>query len=200
MKMTIDQFKKYYEEYYKNLPDNKEKIDDVLESWKFYKEKIDNKILTPLEYNSIKENFDNNADNYSLQYFIEKGSDVLGGFGMMISSNIALWVKGKKDNLKYYDCRDAKSGNRKKISEDNANTILNEILEYLRNLFKQKTIEDVVTYMDNQSLTNSFIQKAFLIKMIVLNSWTNDNIDYNNKLIFIYKKIKNKNKYFFKKK
>lgn len=186
MKMTIDQFKKYYEEYYKNLLDNKEEIDEVLDQWKIYKDKIDNKTLTTLEYNSIKENFNNNENHYSLQYFIEKGSDVLGGFGMMISSNIALWVKGKKDNLEYYDCRDAKSGNRIEITEADANTILKEILEYLRNLFNQKTIEDVVAYMDNQALTNSFIQKAFLIKMIVLNSWTNDNIDYNNKLIFIY--------------
>ena len=186
MKMTIDQFKKYYEEYYENLPDNKEEIDEVLDQWKIYKDKIDNKTLTTLEYNSIKENFNNNENHYSLQYFIEKGSDVLGGFGMMISSNIALWVKGKKDNLEYYDCRDAKGGNRIEITEADANTILKEILEYLRNLFKQNKIEDVVAYMDNQALTNSFIQKAFLIKMIVLNSWTNDNIDYKNKLIFIY--------------
>ena len=186
MKMTIEQFKKYFKEYYENLPVNKEDIDEVINLWNYYKEKIDNNTLSCIEYNSIKDNFDSNSKQYSLQYFIEKGSDILGGFGTMISSNLVLWVEGIKQNLVYHNCKDSNKDNRPQITESEAQELLEEILLYLQNLFKQQDIDDVISYMNNQSLTKSFIQKAFLEKMLVFNSWTNTNINYKNKLIFIY--------------
>ncbi len=178
MKMTTIQFKKYYEEYYQNLPLDKDKMDDLMNTWKYYKDKIDNKSLTPIEYNSKKENFNNNS--YSLQYFIERGSNYPGTFGQMISGKLVLWVEGVRPNLIYHDCRNDKSI----ITESESNLLLNDILEYLSKLFTNISIDDVDSYMNSHSLTLAFGSKAFLEKMIIFNSWTNTNIKY--KLIFIY--------------
>lgn len=179
MKMTITQFKKYYEEYYQNLPLDKDKIDDLMNTWKYYKDKIDNKSLTPIEYNSKKENFNDNS--YSLQYFIERGSNYLASFGQMISGKLVLWVEGVSPNLIYHDCT---NNDKSVITESESNLLLNVILDYLSNLFANVSIDDVDSYMNSNSLTLAFGSKAFLEKMIIFNSWTNTNIKY--KLIFIH--------------
>ena len=81
MKMTTKEFKDYYERYYANSAFDIDEIKSEIENWKYYRNKILDGTLTGYDYNSIKENFENNENYYSLAHFLERQSNGVGNFG-----------------------------------------------------------------------------------------------------------------------
>lgn len=201
MKMTTKEFKDYYERYYANSAFDIDEIKSEIENWKYYRNKILDGTLTGYDYNSIKENFENNENYYSLAHFLERQSNGVGNFGSMVSGKLVLWIEGVKPNEIWHNTKktsDGKFGNVVLESEEKRTEFFKKLLEYLKKLIQQYTFDDLIKYLnDEDNLTQHFGSPSFIEKIVIFNAWTetltdeerenNKTYDYNNKLVFIYK-------------
>lgn len=202
MKMTIDEFKKYYEKYYADLMLDKEEIDQEVEDWSYYRNLIMTGEIDAFRYNSVKENFAD--DEYkSLQYFIERQTGGVGGFGSMVSGKLVLWIDGVGSEAVWHNRKkDANGSFQDTILENDSdkNAFFNEIKDYLKQLTTKYSFDELVYFLtDPNNLTHHFGPANFLEKMIIFNSWLDElpentgiepesqvKYDYNKKLVFIY--------------
>ncbi len=193
MKMTVSEFKKYYESYYKDEILDEEEIRNEIEGWEYYRKKIVDRILTGFEYNSKKENFNYDDDFYSLEYFIERETNGVGSFGSVISGKLVLWIEDSGNNAVWHDKRD---GDKVLTTEAEKDDLLNEVRTYLYKIVTSYSFDDLIGFIEgnsNENLTKYYGSPSFIEKMIIFDSFldrlceSNEySYDYKNKLIFIY--------------
>lgn len=196
--MNGEELKQYFLDYYAEKPMTIEadKLKEELKEWKKYREKIKSKELTSKDFNSSNENFKSQKAGdiqCSLREFVENRSNAVGYLGMMKSSLFPIWVE--KDTNTTWDCRDGEK-KKSKLDETAAKGIMEKVCEFLDGLLKKKTLEGVYTYLEQCSETQWFRAPAFLVKLVVLNSLTDDanddakddeKIKYKHQLFGIYK-------------
>ena len=202
MRMKIEDFIKYYQSHYSSELQDLDEINDEIEEWKYYRKKILDGTMTGFEYNSTKENF-NGSDHKSLQHFIERETPNLGGYGAMVSGKMVLWIEGVGENSIWHNKKkdiNGKFGDVILSTGQDREALLNEVIQYLKQLIKSYKFEDLITLLDDQNtLTKHYGPRSFLEKIITLNSWLecldetevdpNGNplmYDYHKQLIFIY--------------
>ena len=204
MRMTVEAFKKYYETYYSGDLTDLEEIEEEIQEWSLFRNKILNEGLTGFEYNSTKDVFDKNSNQSilpcSLRQFIENGTPALGGYGAMVSGKMVLWI----DSNGVWHSRKKETGNNlgDTILErlEDKEKALKEINDYLKKIIQCYKFDGLVYFITSEdaiNLTKHYGSRNFIEKIITLNSWLeyenldvsekSSTYDYHKQLIFIYK-------------
>ncbi len=192
MKLRIADFKTYYKNHFGGELLDIGGIEDEIEAWKYYRDKILKRELNGFEYNSSKDNFVG-CEHRSLQNFIERKTPTLGGYGPMISGRMVLWIEGIDKEATWHSRKKDENG---KIVDEVLKTEVQrkefekEINNYLYRIVSCTKFDDLIIFLNNNNdhdnLTRHYGARNFVEKIVELNSFLDDSYDYYKKLIFIY--------------
>ena len=173
--------KTLWEEFYKNTSFSKLKTELILNKWKEYKSKLEQKNLNLEEYTN------NKSEKYYFTYFIERESSYFGSSRCGNSKQYMIYkIKDSEKfyiNSKYLKPSEGKEGNL--FEEKKATEIYKEhILPLLSNLAKINNFNDLLKIENSEEFEN-YQSKQLLRKIAVLNS-LEENGDADFKLMFLF--------------
>ncbi len=186
-------FKQFYDNQKGKYELNPTQFDEIVKTWKSFREKILSGGLTPEEYNGKTEFFNNGK--CSLRQFIEHtcATDYFGTLGTIKSSKLGLWATGTVDSKAYYFAEaKLETENEKERYVDQNNTFLKELIT-------KYNWEDLLKFLSGDPTFDVISYPSFVFGIVFLNSILKDedltqgerdgncHFDYQYGLVWIYK-------------
>ena len=181
--MNALQFKQHFENCLKIITLDRNKLDNIINKWKEFREKIINKTITVEEYNGKNEYFEN--DEYCLRYLCETvaSSQFFGSLGGMISYGVGLWItdKGDFNDKKVYYKAPKNDDERVELTEDEISEKLTSTRDFLHSLVTTYKWDDLISFLNTSVVFNDIQSTNFIFEIVFLNSLlSKDDLIENN--------------------
>ena len=163
--MNQENFKNYYNSYWKEFNVDEEKFDEIISKWSAFRSHILAKDMTPELYNGSDEMF--NDDQCSLRKFLEWESTkgFFGELGSMVSGKLCLFPTIEEGNkVVYY------KGN--KVEGSALDTAVTEINDFLYGIVTKYNFDDLLQFLidDEHKIIENIDFPSFIFEIIFLNS------------------------------